>query len=90
LGVDVDQARIVEKVEEVKPEFVGFSTLLSTTFDITKDTIEMLEKKGLRKQLKVMVGGGIVTDLVKEYTGADFETRDAMDGVRYCLENVTK
>jgi methylmalonyl-CoA mutase cobalamin-binding domain/chain len=90
LGVDVDPMRVVEKVKEVKPEFVGFSALITTSFDYIKMAVEMLEKEGLRKQLKVMVGGGVTTPLLKEYVGADFQTRDATEGVRYCLEIVEK
>jgi len=88
LGVDVDPVRVVEKVKEVRPEFVGFSALISITFDSMKRAVEMLEEEGLRNKLKIMVGGGITTPLVKEYIGADFQTLDAMEGVRYCLNIV--
>jgi len=88
LGVDVDPVRVVEKVKEVKPEFVGFSALISAAFDSMKTAVEMFEKEGLRKKLKVMVGGGITTPLVKDYIGADFQTLDALEGVTYCLSIV--
>ncbi len=86
LGVDVDPAVVVEKVKEIQPDFLGFSALLTITFDPMKEVIDKLEKAGLRDKLKIMVGGGITTTLVKDYIGADFQTVDAMEGVQYCLE----
>ena len=88
LGVDVAPALVVDKVKEVKPDFVGFSALITSTFDSMKHASEMLEKAGLRKRFKLMVGGGITTPMVKDYIGADFQTRDAMEGVAYCMKSI--
>ena len=86
LGVDVDPDIVVEKVKEIQPDFLGFSSLLTVTFDPMKEVIKRLKEAGLRDKLKIMVGGGITTPLVKDYIGADFQTLDAMEGVQYCLE----
>jgi len=86
LGVDVDPDIVVEKVKEIQPDFLGFSSLLTITFDPMKEVINRLEEAGLRDKLKILVGGGITTSLVKDYIGADFQTIDAMEGVNYCLE----
>ncbi|MFW9825935.1 MAG: B12-binding domain-containing protein, partial [Candidatus Thorarchaeota archaeon] len=86
LGVDVNPDVIVDKVKELQPDFLGFSALLTITFDPMKEIIDKLEKAGLRTRLKILVGGGITTSLVKDYIGADFQTLDAMEGVQYCLE----
>jgi 5-methyltetrahydrofolate--homocysteine methyltransferase len=86
LGVDVNPDIVVEKVKELQPDFLGFSSLLTITFDPMKEVIDKLKQMGLRDKLKILVGGGITTPLVKEYTGADFQTIDAMEGVNYCLE----
>jgi methanogenic corrinoid protein MtbC1 len=88
LGVDVAPALVVDKVKEVKPDFVGFSALITSTFDSMKQASEMLEEAGLRKRFKLMVGGGITTPMVKDYIGADFQTRDAMEGVAYCMKSI--
>jgi methylmalonyl-CoA mutase cobalamin-binding domain/chain len=88
LGVDVAPARLVEKVKEVKPDFVGFSVLITSAFASMKEASEMLEKAGLRDQFKLMVGGGISNPMVKEYIGADFETADATEGVAYCIKSI--
>ncbi len=86
LGVDVNPDIVVEKVKEIKPDFLGFSALLTMTFDPMKSIVDKLEKAGLRDNLRIMVGGGITNTLVKDYIGADFQTVDAMEGVQYCLE----
>jgi len=86
LGIDVNPDVVVEKVKEIQPDFLGFSSLLTVTFDPMKEVIDKLEKAGLRDKLKILVGGGITTPLVKEYIKADFQTIDAVEGVQYCLE----
>ncbi len=86
LGVDVSPDIVVEKVKEIQPDFLGFSSLLTVTFDPMKKIIDKLKESGLRDKLKIMVGGGITTSLVKDYIGADFQTIDAVQGVQYCLE----
>jgi len=88
LGVDVAPALVVERVEEIRPEFVGFSALITTAFASMKEAADMLANVGLRDQLKLMVGGGVTTPMVKDYVGADFQTTDAMEGVTYCLKLV--
>jgi len=88
LGVDVSPVLVVERVEEIRPEFVGFSALITTAFASMKEAADMLANVGLRDQLKLMVGGGVTTPMVKDYVGADFQTTDAMEGVTYCLKLV--
>lgn len=88
LGVDVNPDIVIEKVKEIQPDFLGFSSLLTITFDPMKEVIDKLEDAGLRDKVKIMVGGGITTPLVKDYIGADFQTIDAMEGVQYCLEYI--
>ena len=88
LGVDVDPALVVEKVKEVKPDFVGFSALITSVFDAMKEAAEMLEEAGLRNQFKLMVGGGIASEMVKDYINADFYTTNAMEGVAYCMKSI--
>ena len=88
LGVDVNPDIVIEKIKEIQPDFLGFSSLLTITFDPMKEVIDKLEKAGLRDKLKILVGGGITTPLVKDYIGADFQTIDAMEGVQFCLETI--
>ena len=46
-----------------------------------KETIEALKKAGLRDKFKIMVGGGLIDDQIRSYTGADAYGRDATAAV---------
>ena len=85
MGVDVPPKLVLERVKETRPDFVGFSALISTGFDSMKEAVDMLEANGLRDRLTIMLGGGVTNSTVKDYVGADFQTVDATEGVRYCM-----
>jgi trimethylamine corrinoid protein len=86
IGVDQTPASFVEAVREFKPTVVGLSGLLTLAFDAMKETVQALQDAGLRDQVKIMIGGGQMSDKVKEYTGADAYGPDAMAGVRLCRQ----
>lgn len=85
LGVNVAPALLVEKVKQIRPDFVGLSVLLTTAFGSMKEAVELLVQAGVRNQLTLLIGGGVTTPAVKEYVGADFQTTDATEGVAYCV-----
>lgn len=81
LGVDVPAARIIEKVKEVDADLVGLSALLTTTMVKQKEVIDELDKLGLRKKVKVMVGGAPVTRDWVQKIEADGYSEDAIGAV---------
>jgi corrinoid protein of di/trimethylamine methyltransferase len=81
LGVDVTADRFVEKVKETEANLVGLSALLTTTMVGQREVIEALEAAGLRKNLKVIVGGAPVTRSWAEEIGADGYAEDATGAV---------
>jgi corrinoid protein of di/trimethylamine methyltransferase len=81
LGVDVTSARIIEKVKEVDADIVGLSALLTTTMVKQKEVIDELDKLGLRKKVKVMVGGAPVTKEWVQKIEADGYSEDAIGAV---------
>ena len=89
LGVDVAPSLVVDKVRETRPDFVGFSVLITTAFESMKEAAAMLREAGLRERLKLMIGGGVTTPAVRDYIGADFQTTDATEGVAYCIDVMT-
>ena len=90
LGVNVPVERFVEAVEKEKPQILGFSALLTTAFESMKQVVEQLTEKGLRNDLKIIVGGGVTTDTVRDYLGADGQATDVMDGLNQCKAFVGK
>ena len=81
LGIDVPAEKFVEKMKETKATILGLSGFLTLAFDSMKETIQALEASGLRDQVKIMIGGGQVDDMVREYTTADAYGKDAMAAV---------
>ncbi len=81
LGVDVPTQKFVDKIEETGAPIVGLSGFLTLAFDSMKQTIEAMQAAGLRDKVKVMIGGGQITEEVTKYTGADAYGKDAMAGV---------
>jgi corrinoid protein of di/trimethylamine methyltransferase len=81
LGVNVPTETILGKAQELQPDIIGLSALLTTTMIRQKEVIEALDRKGLRQQTKVMIGGAPVTsDWVKKI-GADGYSEDAIGAV---------
>jgi len=81
LGVDVPSARIIAKVKEVDANIVCLSALLTTTMVKQKDVIDELDKMGLSKKVKVMVGGAPVTRDWVQKIEADGYSEDAIGAV---------
>ena len=81
LGVDVPVQKFVDKIKETGAPIVGLSGFLALAFDSMKQTIEAIRDVGLRDKVKVMIGGGQVSDEIRKYTGADAYGKDAMAGV---------
>ncbi len=81
LGVDVPPEKFVEAIREFQPQVVGLSGFLTLAFDAMKETIDAIRAAGLRDGVKVMIGGGQITEQIREYAGADAYGRDAMAGV---------
>jgi len=81
LGVDVPAQKFVEKIKETGAPIVGLSGFLALAFDSMKQTIEAIKDAGLRDKVKVMIGGGQISEQIRKYTGADAFGKDAMAGV---------
>ncbi len=81
LGVDVPPSEFIEAIRKTQPQVVGMSALLTTVFESFKNTVEAITEAGFRDEVKIMIGGGTVTDDVREYSGADAYGKDAVAAV---------
>jgi methanogenic corrinoid protein MtbC1 len=81
LGVDVPAQKFADKIKESGAPIVGLSGFLTLAYDSMKQTIQAINDAGLRDKVKVMIGGGQITEEVMKYTGADAYGKDAMVGV---------
>ncbi len=82
LGIDVPAARIVEAAEEEGAGLVGLSALLNTTMSNMSDVVKELEEKGLRSQIKVIIGGAPTSEDFAREIGADSYGKDAFAAIR--------
>lgn len=82
LGVDVSSDTFIEAVREHNPQIVGLSSLITLTTKELKNVTENLKEEGLRDSVKVMIGGGAVTQEFADEIGADGFAHDAEIGVR--------
>jgi len=82
LGVDVPAETFVDAVRQVRPQIVGLSGFLTMAIDQMKATIGALDAAGLRKAVKVVIGGAPMDDAVAKYVGADSYGADATAAVR--------
>ncbi len=83
IGIDVPVPVFVEKIKEFKPAVVGLSGFLTLAFDSMKKTVEAIEEAGLRKNVKIMIGGGQIDEEIRKYVKADATVR--MHGSRDTL-----
>jgi methanogenic corrinoid protein MtbC1 len=88
IGIDQPEEAFVAAVKDHNPQVLALSGFLSVAFDSMKSTIEQVEAAGLRKDLKVIIGGGQMDDTVRKYTGADAYGDDAMAAVAFAKEAV--
>ena len=82
LGVDVSPDQFLEAAKNDSIDVVALSALLTTTMPSMKATLEVLEKAGVRNQIKVIVGGAPVTEEYAKSIGADGYSPDASQAVR--------
>ena len=78
LGVDVPADTFVENITKASADIVAMSALMSTTQSYMKDVIDASEKAGLRKKVKVIIGGAPITGKFGQEIGADAAVTDAV------------
>jgi corrinoid protein of di/trimethylamine methyltransferase len=71
LGVNVRAETFIEAVEKYEAEILAMSALLTMTAPEQKKVIEALQDRGIRDKIKVMVGGGAITQQFADHIGAD-------------------
>jgi 5-methyltetrahydrofolate--homocysteine methyltransferase len=46
-----------------------------------KNTVRAIEEAGLRDHVKIIIGGGQISENIRKYAGADAFGKDAIEGV---------
>ena len=84
LGRDVDPQVVVDAVLEHGCKIVGLSALMTTTVKAMEQTISLLREQA--PDVKVMVGGAVLTQEYADMIGADFYAKDAAESARYSAQ----
>ncbi len=79
LGKDVPIKKVVETAMAEKVKLVGLSALMTTTVKNMETTIKALRKS--MPDVKVMVGGAVLTEDYAKQIGADYYSKDAKGAV---------
>jgi len=77
LGYDVDSLDFIKAAEEMGADFIGASSLMTTTMPRQKEIIEFLKDKGIREKYKVVIGGAPTSQMWADLIGADLYCEDA-------------
>ena len=71
LGINVTSERFVEGIKKYKADILAMSALMTMTAPEQRKVIEILKKEELRDKVKIMVGGGAITQEFANSIGAD-------------------
>lgn len=82
LGINVPPAAFVQALEDTGAGVLGLSGLLTTSFDPMRETVLAVEAAGLRRGVRIMLGGGPVDTTVLAQAGADALGADPPAAVR--------
>ncbi|OUP10942.1 homocysteine S-methyltransferase family protein [Collinsella sp. An2] len=84
LGRDVDPEDVLACVRERGVRVVGLSALMTTTVPAMRKTVELLHAEV--PDVKVIVGGAVLTPEYAREIGADYYAKDAAETARICEE----
>jgi 5-methyltetrahydrofolate--homocysteine methyltransferase len=90
LGVDVRVEEVIDKINEIQPQVLGLSALLTTTMPEMKNVINLLCDRGIRENVKVMIGGAPVDADFAKRIGADAYGEDAAEAVTIARSFIDK
>jgi methanogenic corrinoid protein MtbC1 len=90
LGVDVSPDEVARRVVALRPDILGLSGLLTVATEGMKATVDAVRgsEQQLGRRLPVIIGGGIVDEQTRIWTGADLWAGDASRGVRLIREAI--
>ena len=82
LGVNVEPEKFVESALKENAQIIAVSITLDETVQYLGDLIKILEEKGLKDKIKVVIGGRAVSEKTCEEYGIDAYAKDAWDCVK--------
>ena len=82
LGRDVPKERILEALKASGATLLGLSALMTTTLPAMEETVALIKRE--MPNVKIIVGGAVLTETYSKKIGADLYAPDAISAVRWC------
>ena len=88
LGVNVAPNEFLNRALQVRPDIIGLSGLLTSSYDSMRETVQQLRASPDPRiaSTPIILGGNQLNEQVCRYVGADGWVTDAMEGVRLCQQ----
>ena len=80
LGKDVSSEDIIDSAIKESVDFIGLSSLMTTTMEEMRKVVELRDLRGFKA--KIIIGGAAVTSSYAREIGADAYGKDAMDAIK--------
>lgn len=82
LGVNQTSEDIVKAAIENRAEIIALSTMMTTTMGKMKEIIGIIEKSELKNKVKVIIGGGCISNKYAQEISADGYSKNAIEAVK--------
>ena len=90
LGVSVTPEQFVEAIHQFKPDILALSALTTASSLELDPVIKLLAEKGVRRKIKLLVGGGAISEEYARRIGADGYHVSAQGAVEMAWHLCTK
>ena len=90
LGTDVSPETFVNTAIEQNCDIICCSALLTTTMGVMEEVVKLATEKGIRDNVKIMIGGAPVNEDYRAKIGADAYTSDAASAADAAVKFCTK
>lgn len=82
LGVNQTSEDIVKAAIENRVEIIALSTMMTTTMGKIEEIISIVEKSELKNKVKVIIGGGCISNKYAQEISADGYSKNAIEAVK--------
>ncbi len=86
LGTDVDCETFINTTIQQHCDIICCSALLTTTMENMRQVVNLCKEKGIRDQVKIMIGGAPISQSFCDEIGADIYTDDAALAAQAALQ----
>ena len=82
LDRDVPMKEFIKKAREVNAQLICLSTLMTTTMPVMETVVNMLKEENLYGKVRVMIGGGPISQVYCDKIGAHGYSSNAVEAVK--------